>query len=94
MIISCPSINGLFGVSQARLPAQSLRYAKKIILGISNRCLWLFFSHALILNNNPYLWMDTISFSMTLNFQFDIKDRGSVNRVKAFNINLVSFNFQ
>jgi len=31
-------INGLF--------AQSLRYAQKIILGISNICLWLFFSHA------------------------------------------------
>jgi len=39
-------INGLF--------AQSLRYAQKIILGISNICLWLFFSHALILNENPH----------------------------------------
>jgi len=39
-------INGLF--------AQSLRYAQKIILGISNICLWLFFSHALTLNENPY----------------------------------------
>jgi hypothetical protein len=39
-------INGLF--------AQSLRYAQKIILGISTICLWLFFSHALILNKNPY----------------------------------------
>ena len=34
----CPSINGLF--------AQSLRYAQKIILRISNICLWLFLSHA------------------------------------------------
>ena len=33
MIISCPSINGLFGVSQARLPAQYLRYAEKMIKG-------------------------------------------------------------
>ncbi len=47
----CPSINGLF--------AQSLRYVQKIILRISNICLWLFFSHALILNKNPQLWMDT-----------------------------------
>jgi len=39
-------INGLF--------AQSLRYAQKIILGISTICLWLFFSHALILNKNPH----------------------------------------
>jgi len=39
-------INGLF--------ARSLRYAQKIILGISNICLWLFFSHALILNENPH----------------------------------------
>jgi len=39
-------INGLF--------AQSLHYAQKIILGISNICLWLFFSHALILNENPH----------------------------------------
>ena len=48
---SCLSINGLF--------AQSLRYVQKIILGILNICLWLFFSHALILNKNPHLWMDT-----------------------------------
>jgi hypothetical protein len=34
-------------------------YAQKIILGILNRCLGLFFSHALILNKNPYLSMDT-----------------------------------
>jgi hypothetical protein len=39
-------INGLF--------AQSLRYAQKIILGISNICLWLFFSHVLTLNENPH----------------------------------------
>ena len=58
MVNYSPSINGLFGVSQASLPAQSLRYAKKIILGISDICLWLFFSQALILNKNPYLWMD------------------------------------
>jgi hypothetical protein len=48
----CPFINGLF--------AQSLRYAQKIILGILYICLWLFFSHALILNKNSHLWMDTI----------------------------------
>ena len=47
----CPPINGLF--------AQSLRYVQKIIFGILNICLWLFFSHALILNKNPQLWMDT-----------------------------------
>jgi hypothetical protein len=46
-----PSINGLF--------AQPLRYAQKIILGILHICLRLFFSHALILNKNPHLWMDT-----------------------------------
>jgi len=40
-IRKCLSLNGLF--------AQPLRYAKKIILGISDRCLWLFFSQALIL---------------------------------------------
>ena len=39
-------INGLF--------TQSLRYAQKIILGISTICLRLFFSHALILNENPH----------------------------------------
>jgi len=46
----CPSINGFF--------AQSRRYAQKIILDISSICLRLFFSHALILNKNPHLWMD------------------------------------
>jgi len=39
-------INGLF--------AQFLRYAQKIILGISTIYLRLFFSHALILNKNPH----------------------------------------
>ena len=39
-------INGLF--------AQSLRYAQKIILEILTIYLWLFFSHALILNENPH----------------------------------------
>jgi hypothetical protein len=34
-------------------------YAQKIILGISTICLWLFFSHALILDKNPPLWKDT-----------------------------------
>jgi len=34
-------------------------YAQKIILGILTICLWLFFSHALILNKNPQLWMGT-----------------------------------
>jgi hypothetical protein len=33
--------------------ARSLRYMKKIILGISIICLWLFFSYALISNENP-----------------------------------------
>jgi len=56
-----PSINGLF--------AQYLRYAQKIILGILNICtprafpaghLRLVFSHVLILNKNPHLWMDTV----------------------------------
>jgi hypothetical protein len=51
LISECPSINGLF--------ARSRRYAQKIILGISTICLWLFFSHALISNKNPHLWMDT-----------------------------------
>jgi hypothetical protein len=37
---------------------KSLRYVQKIILGILHICLWLFFSHALILNKNPQLWMD------------------------------------
>ena len=46
---SCPSINDLFGVSQARLPAQSLRYAKKITTDICLIFRGLFFSHALIL---------------------------------------------
>jgi hypothetical protein len=40
-----PLINGIF--------AQSRRYAEKIILGISIRCLCLFFQHALTLNENP-----------------------------------------
>ena len=44
---SSPSINGLF--------VQYLRYAQKIILGILNICLRLFFSHALIFDKNPYL---------------------------------------
>jgi hypothetical protein len=34
--------------------AQSLRYAQNLILGISVICLWLNFSHALILNENPH----------------------------------------
>jgi hypothetical protein len=37
---------------------KSLRYAQKIILEISTICLRLFFSHVLILNKNPHLWMD------------------------------------
>ena len=39
-------------------------YAQKIILRISIICLWLFFSHALILIKNPYFWMDTILFNV------------------------------
>jgi hypothetical protein len=35
-------------------------YAQKLILEISIICLWLFFLHALILNQNPHLWMDTV----------------------------------
>ena len=38
---------------------KSLCYAQKIILGILIICLWLFFSHALILNKNHNLWIDT-----------------------------------
>jgi hypothetical protein len=55
---SCRSINGLF--------AQSQRYAQKIILGILHICLRLFFSHALILNKNPHLWID-INYGKRLN---------------------------
>jgi hypothetical protein len=45
------SINGYF--------AQSLRYARKLILGISTICLWLIFSHALILSKISPFWTDT-----------------------------------
>jgi len=38
---------------------KSLRYTQKIILGILHICLRLFFSHALILNKNTHLCMDT-----------------------------------
>jgi len=53
-------INGLFAQS-LRLPCEMRSlflwgYAQKIILGISNICLWLFFSHALILNENPLIY--------------------------------------
>jgi hypothetical protein len=34
-------------------------YAQKIILGILHICLWLFFSHTLILNKNSHLWINT-----------------------------------
>ena len=37
---------------QNNLFAQTLRYAQNFILGISIICLWLNFSHALILNEN------------------------------------------
>jgi hypothetical protein len=51
-------INGLFARSR-RLPCemQSLFLwgnAQKIIFRILNICLWLFFSYALILNENPH----------------------------------------
>jgi len=46
-----PLIYGLF--------ARSLRYAKKIILGISPICLRLIFPHALISNENPYKSTDS-----------------------------------
>ena len=51
-------INGLFAQS-LRLPCEMRSlflwgYAQKIILGISNICLWLFFLHALILNENSH----------------------------------------
>jgi hypothetical protein len=39
---------------------------KKIILGIFNICLWLFFTHALILNKNPHLWADTVCLTVLL----------------------------
>jgi len=54
------SINGYF--------AQSLRYARKLILGISTLCRlvpadfpsgWLIFSHALILSKISPFWTDT-----------------------------------
>jgi hypothetical protein len=45
-------------------------YAQKIILGISFICLWLFFSHALILNKNPHLWMDTYLFRIRAHFLY------------------------
>ena len=47
----CLSINGHF--------VQYLRYARKLILGISTICLWLIFSHALILNKISHSWIDT-----------------------------------
>jgi len=37
---------------QSDLFAQTMRYARNFILGISIICLWLNFSHALILNGN------------------------------------------
>ncbi len=40
--------------------AQSLRYAEKIILEISTICLWLFFKHALTLNENPSKSTDSV----------------------------------
>ena len=51
MLNLCLSINGYF--------TQPLRYARKLILGISTICLWLIFSHALILNKISHLWTDT-----------------------------------
>ncbi len=47
----CLSINGYF--------AQYLRFAQKLILGISTICLWLFFLHASILNKISHFWIDT-----------------------------------
>ena len=44
----------LKGTLQNGLFAQSLRYAQNLILGISNICLRLNFSHALILNENSH----------------------------------------
>ena len=41
---------------------------------ISDICLWLFFSHALILNKNPYLWMDTI-YCLNENYNFLSRSR-------------------
>ena len=37
-----------------------LRYAKKMILEISNICLWLFFSYVLISNQNPSKSTDSV----------------------------------
>jgi hypothetical protein len=65
-------INGLF--------AQSLRYAQKIILGISTIYLWLFFSHALILNENPH--KSTESF-IHLIFRPSLADSQSQNSQKS-----------
>ena len=49
--LTCLSINGYF--------AQSLRYVRKLILGISTICLWLIFSQVLILNKISHFWTDT-----------------------------------
>ena len=71
----CSSLNGLF--------AQYLRYAQKIILGISNICLRLFFSHALILNKNPRFRVDTRKFPERL-----VDDD---NQLKNFYFNEISY---
>ena len=48
------------------LLARYLRYAKKIILGISTICLWLFFSYASISNQNPSKSTDSAMYQKAL----------------------------
>lgn len=60
-----PLINGFF--AQSLRPRSSGRwyrgYARKIILGISDICLRLFFSHVLILNKNPHHFREEVYFT-------------------------------
>jgi len=52
--------NGIDEPVEGCFLARYLRYAKKIILGISNICLWLFFSNVLISNQNPSKSTDSL----------------------------------
>jgi len=51
--------------------ARYLRYWKKIILGISNICLWLFFSNVLISNQNPSKSTDSYMSLLKAAFEVD-----------------------
>ena len=63
-------MNGLFGVSQARLPAQYLRYAQKIILGgkracettISTICCGNFFSYRVRAKTSLQNWRSDLGY--------------------------------